>query len=77
VTSSTGLFFGTALEALKAGKKIKRAHWGGYWVHIPAATTNGLFQDGIIVAVLKDDGGCAPAQPYQADMLAEDWEVIE
>ncbi|MNL70839.1 hypothetical protein D3C87_1958970 [compost metagenome] len=28
----------------------------------------------MIVAVLKDNGGCVPAQAYQTDMLAEDWD---
>ncbi|MGQ7102407.1 Thoeris anti-defense Tad2 family protein [Escherichia sp. SP-MK] len=31
----------------------------------------------MIFAVLKDNGGVAPAQPYQADILANDWMVIK
>jgi hypothetical protein len=79
--------FGYALNCLKNGKKIKRAHWGGYWFlsKDPVARQkldNGYeesfaFKNGLIVAVLKDNGGCAPAQAYQEDMLAEDWEVVE
>ena len=30
----------------------------------------------IILAYLADGSGFAPAQAYQEDMLAEDWEVI-
>ena len=30
----------------------------------------------MIVAKLKDGGGYAPAQPYQADLLADDWELL-
>lgn len=30
----------------------------------------------MIVAKLKD-GGYAPATPYQADIIAEDWEIVE
>lgn len=69
-----GLNFGQAIELLKQGKKIKRAHWGGYWY-----IDNEFFGDGspVIIAVLKDDAGRAPAQAYQEDMLAEDWEVVE
>lgn len=32
--------------------------------------------DDMIVAKLKDGGGFVPAQPYQADLLAADWEVV-
>lgn len=81
--------FGDAVNFLKAGKKVKRKDWGGYW--FICDHTNGftygknkegdldgtfVFND-IIVAKLKDDGGYAPATPYQADILAEDWLVVE
>lgn len=79
--------FGQAIEKLKEGKKVKRKAWGGYWwlSKNPIAhedlgndyNRSYRFQNDLIVAVLKDNGGCAPAQPYQADILAEDWEVVE
>lgn len=81
--------FGQALEALKAGKKVKRKVWGGYWFiqKMTAYRTYEViegfldakidFETEMIVAKLKDNGGYAPAQPYQADLLAEDWEVVE
>lgn len=78
--------FGQAVEALKDGKKVKRAEWEGHWFlakhpHCKDEQVDGYvrgfgFKNGLIVAVLKDQGGCAPAQPYQADILAEDWEVV-
>ena len=76
--------FGQALELLKEGKKVKRKDWGGYWflakdlylTQDPKVLTLD-FKEGLIVACLKDNGGYAPAQPYQADLLAEDWEVVE
>lgn len=78
--------FGQAIEALKSGSRVRRKGWGGYWVFSknPIAretdetgyTSSFSFQNGLIVAVLKDMGGCAPAQAYQPDMLAEDWEVV-
>lgn len=78
--------FGQALEALKQGKKVARSIWGGYWflAKNPIAKQDKgkgyydyfSFENGLIVAVLKDNGGCAPAQPYQADLLAEDWEIV-
>lgn len=75
--------FGQALEAMKLGSKIKRAHWGGYWFYTNdvfltqdknVLTLN--FEKGMIVAVLKDNGGYSPAQAYQGDLLAEDWDVV-
>lgn len=79
--------FGQALEHLKVGRKVKRKDWGGYWflAENPKAEQeledgykrSFSFENGLIVAVLKDNGGCAPAQPYQADLLAEDWMWVE
>lgn len=91
--------FGQAVELLKAGKKVKRKHWGGYWFmqnmasltlmatpeEIERMTAEGVdgplstkvnFATVLIMAKMKDDAGYAPAQPYQADILAEDWEEV-
>ncbi|MED1403871.1 DUF2829 domain-containing protein [Bacillus mycoides] len=71
--------FGQALEVLKEGKKVKREHWGGYWCKQALLgkqdTKLPEWSGQFIVAALE--GGYAPAQPYQADMFAEDWEVVE
>lgn len=71
--------FGKAIEQLKQGKKIKRAGWGGYWF-IANESIEGevipLALNGMIIAKLKD-GGYAPGTAYQADILAEDWDVVE
>jgi hypothetical protein len=81
--------FSEALEYLKQGRKVKRAHWGGYWF-IPLFCQG--FVDGqekkktgnysftfnkIIVACLKDNGGYVPATPYQEDLMADDWELVD
>jgi Protein of unknown function (DUF2829) len=76
--------FGQALEAMKQGKKAKRKHWGGYWFigyveirePIPYTKWSNIDSTQMIIARLKD-GGYVPATPYQEDLLAEDWEVIE
>lgn len=81
--------FGEALQALKDGKKVTRSIWKGYWelwnepiLSDDSVIGNGYkrscqFQNGIIVATLKDFGGVAPAQPYQSDLLADDWQIVE
>lgn len=79
--------FGIALMALKEGRQVKRESWGGYWSLIQNAGVSGdapklngysrtAHMDNIIIAVLKDNAGCAPAQPYQQDILAEDWQIV-
>ena len=81
--------FGEALQALKEGKKVSRAIWGGYWelwnepiMSADSVIGNGYkrscqFMNGMIVATLANHGGVAPAQPYQSDILAEDWHIVE
>lgn len=68
------LTFGAAVEkCTKEGKKVTRAIWKGYWVTIES---NGFSQP-VITAVKKNNEGIVPAQPYQEDMLASDWMVVE
>lgn len=80
--------FGWALAQLAAGEKVARADWGGYWVmctsqFFPKFQSSSLDEPMVafksrelVLAVLKD-GGVAPAQPYWADMLANDWKIVE
>jgi hypothetical protein len=77
----TYMSFGDALVHLKAGKKIARKIWGGYWKLVDAEfrgldTGLGLEQTQIILAYLRG-GGVEAAQPYQSDWLAEDWYVLK
>jgi hypothetical protein len=62
--------FGQALEALQAGLAVKRSIWKGYWF------MSTIMGSPLIVAKVRDNGGFAGAQPYQADMLATDWELV-
>lgn len=68
--------FGTALEFMKEGHKVARSIWGGYWKIEEWEKVGFTYSTPLIVAYLKD-GGYAPATPYQEDILAEDWEVID
>lgn len=76
--------FGDAIKLIKQGQKVKRHDWGGYWFmpqHDTGVCVYDKATDGYqklnqtIIASLKNNGGLAPAQPYMADMLADDWEL--
>lgn len=81
--------FGEALQQLKLGKKVSRSVWKGYWqlwkspiLEADSGAGSGYkmscqFTKGMIVATLADFKGVAPAQPYQEDLLAEDWQIVE
>lgn len=71
------LTFSEAMKALNQGVKVTRSIWGGFW-KIQNVFTADLELDPkkSIVAYLKD-GGWALASPYQEDMLADDWMIVE
>ena len=82
--------FGEALEALKAGKKCRRAGWNGKGQCIQLATAISYkTMDGEIVnceheaignqaiAFVGTSGVQMGWLASQADMLANDWEVVE
>lgn len=73
--------FSEALELLKQGKKVKRAIWGGFWVvqtvHGRQSKDMPHWDGEFIIAKLANGAGYAPASPYQADILAEDWEEVQ
>jgi hypothetical protein len=63
--------FGQAIKALQQGKAVKRATWKGYWFMYH------IFGSPLIVAALRDNAGFAGAQPYQGDILANDWQLVQ
>jgi hypothetical protein len=69
------LTFGEALEALKKGKKVARATWGGYWFYDQLWVNVHDMTEPMLIAKLKT-GEYVPAQPYQQDLLAEDWRIV-
>ncbi|MFJ8247261.1 MW1434 family type I TA system toxin [Peribacillus asahii] len=78
-TIEKGLTYGQAMDKLMIhGKKVTRAVWGGYWEvqHVGNISGSPSWMGKFIVAVLKD-GGYAMASPYQEDMFATDWMVVE
>ena len=82
--------FGLAIEAMKKGKKVARRGWNGKNQHIELATRIGyMTTEGVFVNVEHEAIGnkaiafCGTSGVQmgwlasQADMLADDWEVVE
>lgn len=79
--------FGNTLNALKAGKKCRRAGWNGKGIYIEMQRPDEhskmtLPYIYIVTTQLITDNPAAPkgVVPWlasQTDMLAEDWEIIE
>lgn len=82
--------FGEAHQALKDGFKVRRSVWEGHWYlaknidaqHMTVVSNegrsgvSGFAMDSMIIAVLRDNKGCAPAMPYQEDILSDDWYIV-
>lgn len=82
--------FGSAIEAAKLGKKIQRTGWNGKTQYVELATCISYKNaNGAIVNVEHDAIGNAALAfvgtsgvqigwlASQADMLADDWKVVE
>lgn len=82
--------FGLAIEAMKKGKKVARRGWNGKNQHIELATRiSYMTSEGVFVNVEHEAIGnkaiafCGTSGVQmgwlasQADMLADDWEVVE
>lgn len=85
--------FGEALEKLKEGKKVQRQGWNGkgmFIYYVPKGeykpctaiaeqlvNENGLVDYGAYIAIKTVQGNVVPWLASQADMLAEDWEVVK
>ena len=82
--------FGLAIEAMKKGKKVARSGWNGKNQHIELATRiSYMTAEGVFVNVEHEAIGnkaiafCGTSGVQmgwlasQADMLADDWEVVK
>lgn len=87
---SIGMNFGLAIEAVKKGKKCRRAGWNGKNQHIELATRISYMTAGGVYMNVEHEAignkaiafvGTSGVQmgwlASQADMLAEDWEIVE
>lgn len=90
--ATDGMSFGLAIEAAKMGKKIARAGWNGkgmFLYHVPAAAYPPCTEVakeafggsdvpyGAYIAMKTAQGNVVPWLASQADMLADDWRIVE
>lgn len=78
--------FGQAIEAMKQGKKVARIGWNGKGMYLYLADGELLteaigddsfpFTDSIVMKT-ADNKYCIGWHASQADMLAEDWMIVE
>lgn len=82
--------FGAAIEAVKAGKKIQRSGWNGKGQYVELATrisyvnSQGVFMNveheaigNAALAFVGTSGVQLGWLASQADMLADDWRIVE
>ena len=88
---TTGMSFGLAIEAAKMGRAVAREGWNGkemFLYYVPAneyAVTTEIarsyFGDtvpyGAYIALKTMQGNVVPWLASQADMLADDWQIVE
>lgn len=69
--------FGSALEAVKSGERIRRVYWPP-GVHIRMFRKEGEVGEFLrvpLMAIMMPDGIYKPWCPNQDDIIEEDWEV--
>jgi hypothetical protein len=90
---TTGLTFGSALEAIKTGKRMARSGWNGknmFVFLVPGSQFNvnrppllGIYPDGTPITyrphidIKGADGSISTWVPSIGDVMAEDWQIVE
>lgn len=83
--------FSMALRELKAGKKVTRSIWPSSFLYlVPASSFEvnrppllGIYQEGVTVKyqahidIALPDASCGPAALNSADLMADDWMIVE
>jgi len=70
--------FETALEFLKAGRKVQRVGWNGknMWIHLQTPTDTSKMTLPYIYMKTADEN-LVPWLASQTDLLAEDWIIVD
>lgn len=75
---TVGLNFGSALDRLRQGAKLRRAGWNGTGMAIGVREPEGSTDmDRPYIWIRGVDGKRVPWTPSQVDILATDWEVVD
>lgn len=86
---NNNLTFGQALEALKSGKRVSRKGWNGkgmFLLYVPSEKWGIIDKIGLgipkgnllsWIGIKTADNKFVPWLASQADMLAEDWVIVE
>jgi len=79
----TGLDFGDALRALKAGECISRPDWKGVYLELVGPESGEIVMTGSgrrrplgVFIAERSPGGLSGWNPKDADLLATDWRVL-
>ncbi len=67
--------FGTAVEALKLGKRVTRPGWNGKGMWLGLQKSGEMDHPYIFMSTV--DGSKVPWLASQTDVLAEDWMILE
>jgi len=71
------VLFGDAIECLKKGNSVVRAGWNGKGMYLELQVPDEYSKMTVPYIYIKAaDGTVVPWLASQADMLADDWEVV-
>ena len=76
---TTGMTFGLAIEALKAGQRVARAGWNGkgMWVEYVTAKDFSFSELNPHFVIKNTNNSFSTWVPSINDCLAEDWKIVE
>lgn len=76
---TTGMTFGLAIEALKAGKRVARAGWNGkgMWVEYVSAKDFSFSELNPHFVIKNTNNSFSTWVPSINDCLADDWQIVE
>ena len=75
---TTGMTFGLAIEALKAGKRVARAGWNGrgMWVEYAPAKDFSFSELNPHFVIKNTNNSFSTWVPSINDCLADDWQIV-
>ena len=74
LSKAKGMTFGQAIEALKINQRVRRTGWNGKGMFLFYSDRSPGLAPFIVINTLAE---CRPWLASQADVLSEDWEIVE